>query len=169
MRQEIGHKRERLGAHVPGFLGYSAIHYLETDRVLRRHLCALLRDVRDRLAGVLSDWPAAAADRPLLARALRALAALQRNVSAAAGSPAAGPPRGADEERLLDLDLVLLDKVAGLQTPIEALSAGVLTAQEGAALVDEAIRELSGLWGRRTLLLAGLESGGTDAGTGDSQ
>ena len=101
--------------------------------------------------------------------ALRALAALQRNVSAAAGSPAAGPPRGDDEERLLDLDLVLLDKVAGLQTPIEALSAGVLTAQEGAALVDEAIRELSGLWGRRTLLLAGLESGGTDAGTGDSQ
>ncbi len=158
MKPDIRHKTQSLGRHIPGFLGYSAIHYGETDLLLRRHLVGELEKVRDRLADYLASHPPDDPEREPLARLLQGVARFREGILSDIHSPAretgSAPP---DEERLLNFDLALLDKVAGLCTPLDALeTAGSAQQVAGAAgLLAVGLAEAEELYRERRLVFSG--------------
>jgi hypothetical protein len=160
---QLGHKRAKMGEHVPGFAGYSAINYLETDLLLRRHLAGEVEKIRDRLADFLASGRFSEQVREKLAMCLRTAAYLKDELV-----PSPDEDRGMDtlsareEERLLDFDLALMEKVASLNSPLDMMEAAPGTREllEAADLFDEGLAEVDDLFRqRRQLLTAGIPKG----------
>ena len=155
MKLDPQHKAQKLGAHVPGFRGYAPPHAMQTDLLLRRHLVGELGKVRDRLADLIAAHGEGGELHEPLAECLRRLATLKDEIA-----PVAGPeekPVGAgptDEERLIEFDLLLLDKLAALHTPLDEME---WSRQEALAQalrsLEEGINQLTVLYRRRREVL----------------
>lgn len=162
MTAERKAKTDQLAKRVPGFVGYHAQHHLETDWLLRRFLAGQIEKVRDRLADFIaaSDLPADLRDR--LGSSLRTVARIKDEVTPGKEEEPRREPLSAEgEERLLDLDLALEDKVAALNTPLDALeSAGDPAGMNRAAqFFEEGLAEVEALFRQRLGVLAGSEVG----------
>lgn len=161
MKFDREHKVQRLGSHIPGFVGYRAVHYLETDLLLRRYLVAKVAEVRDRLADLLATGSHPEALREKLALSLKTLAFLKEEITPGASAPAPGLAISVEaEERLFDFDLVLLDKVAALQSQLDRIEAASAPEEafEAQEVFDEGLAEIDDLFRMRRLLLAGGEA-----------
>jgi hypothetical protein len=159
MKPDRQDKTERLEKLIPDFPGYRAGHYLKTDWLLRRFLAGEVEKVRDRLADLLAggDFPAELRER--LALSLRTAAFLKEEMTPAEHETLSEEPLSPlDEERLLDFDLALEEKVAALHTPLDILEAAgddddLVRAAE---LFDEGLAEADDLYRlRRRVLTAG--------------
>ena len=147
MKLDREHKAQKMGEHIPGFAGYHAVHHFETDLLLRRYLASKLGEVRDRLADFIATGSHPQELREKLACSLKAIALLMAEVSTTGAEVTAGTGLSpVDEERLLDFDLVLLDKVAALRSQLdlleaasgqEAIAAALELLAAGLAEVDE--------------------------------
>lgn len=158
MKLDREHKTQKLGSHIPGFVGYGAIHHVETDLLLRRHLANKIGEVRDRLADFIAAGHYPEALRQKLAYSLRTAAFLKEEVTPAPGEVPAGPglsPR--DEERLLDFDLVLLDKIAALHSQLDLMEAASSpeVMAEVLNIFDEGLAEVDDLFQERRQVLKG--------------
>lgn len=156
MKLDPHHQKQKLGEHVPGFQGYGGRNALETDLLLRRYLAAELGKVRDRLAELIAAGGSGGGLRERFGETLRSLAALKEEIHPGT-SPEPGilRPGVIMEERLLELDLLLLDKVAALHTPLDEME---LTGQEAAlesslGRLVEGIAEMGELFRRRREVL----------------
>jgi hypothetical protein len=156
MKLDREHKTQKLGTHIPGFVGYGAVHHVETDLLLRRHLANKLGEVRDRLADFIAAGRYPEELRQKLAFSLRTAAFLKEEVAPAVGGVPAGiglTPQ--DEERLLDFDLVLLDRVAALHSQLDLME-GVPSPEamaEALDIFDEGLAEVDDLFQERRQLL----------------
>jgi hypothetical protein len=158
MKLDREHKTQKLGSHIPGFVGYGAIHHVETDLLLRRHLANKIGEVRDRLADFIAAGHYPEELRQKLAFSLRTAAFLKEEVTPAPGEVPAGPGLAPqDEERLLDFDLVLLDKIAALHSQLDLMEAA--TSPEAMAEVldifDEGLAEVDDRFQERRQVLKG--------------
>jgi hypothetical protein len=153
----LGHKRAKMGEHVPGFSGYSAVNYLETDLLLRRHLAGEVEKIRDRLADFLASGQFSVHVREKLAMCLRTAAYLKDELVPSPDEDRRLDTLSArDEERLLDFDLALLEKVASLHSPLDMMEAAPGTREllEAADLFDEGLAEVDDLFRERRRILA---------------
>lgn len=159
MKRDLGHKRARMGEHVPGFVGYSDVDHFETDLLLRRHLAAEVEKVRDRLAEFIAAGQFPAPAREKLALCLRTTAFLKDEMTPSVDEEKPPPSLSErDEERLLDFDLALLEKIAALNSPLDMMEAASGTREllEAAGLFDEGLAEVDDLYRqRRQVLTAG--------------
>lgn len=158
MKSDREHKAQKLGTHIPGFIGYGSIHYIETDLQLRRFLADRIGEVRDRLADFIAAGSHPDELRQKLGFSLKTTAFLKEEIApAAAGRRESLEPVQAMEERLLDFDLVLLDKVAALHSQIDRMEA----AGEEEALFraleifDEGLAEVDDIFQERRRILQG--------------
>jgi hypothetical protein len=156
MKLDREQKKARMGDHIPGFPGYRNINPGETDLQLRRLLAGEMEKVRDRLAEFI-----AGADlgdlQERFALALRITAALKADFWPRGKRPAVRREiPHLDEERLLDLDLALLEKIAALHTPLDRLEATGSPAELEKALewLREGLMELGELFRQRGEILA---------------
>jgi hypothetical protein len=157
MKLDLRAKTQKLAERIPGFSGYRAVHHLEADWLLRRFLAAEVEKVRDRLADFLAagDFPADLREK--LALSLRTMAFLKDEVA-----PRADEARRQEtlslleEERLLDFDLALEEKVAALHTPLDALEAAGDPDELAlaAGLFDEGLAEVDDLFRLRCRVLS---------------
>ncbi len=151
MKLDPRHKTERLGEHIPGFQGYRAVRHGETDLLLRRHLSAEVEKVRDRLADFIARREPGGELHGKLAATLKTIAFLKDEIVSSGDLSGGGRVLSVEgEERLLDYDLVLLDKVAGLHSPLdemewakapEEIERALEVLDEGVAEVDELFRQ----------------------------
>jgi hypothetical protein len=114
--------------------------------------------VRDRLADFMAAGRHPEELREKLACSLKTTAFLKDEVTPVAGeSPAAAGLAPVDEERLLDFDLVLLDKVAALHSQVDLMEAAASPEALAAALeiFDEGLAETDDIFQARRLLLKG--------------
>jgi hypothetical protein len=156
MKLDREHKTQKLGSHIPGFVGYGAVHHVETDLLLRRYLAAKIGEVRDRLADFIAAGRYPEELRQKLAFSLRTAAFLKEEVAPPAGEARAESGLAPlDEERLLDFDLVLLDKVAALHSQLDLLEAmpSPEAMAEAIDLFDEGLAEVDDLFQERRRLL----------------
>jgi hypothetical protein len=158
MKLDREHKTQKLGTHIPGFIGYGAVHHVETDLLLRRYLASKIGEVRDRLADFIAAGHHPEELRQKLAFSLRTAAFLKEEVTPASGEvPIVPGLTRQDEERLLDFDLVLLDKVAALHSQLDLMDA--VTSPEAMAEVldifDEGLAEVDDLFQERRQVLKG--------------
>ncbi len=161
MKFDREHKAQQLGGHIPGFVGYGAVHYLETDLLLRRFLVGRIAEVRDRLADLLAAGRHPDELREKLALSLKTIAFLKEEIAPNASSPAPGLAISAQaEERLFDFDLVLLDKVAALQSELDRMEAAPSpeAALQALEVFDEGLAEVDDLFRMRHRLLQGGEA-----------
>jgi len=159
MKLDRQHKAQKLGTHVPGFIGYGGIHHAETDLLLRRFLAARIGEVCDRLADFIAAGKYPPELRQKLGFSLRTAAFLKEEIAPVSGeAPAPSGPGSTDEERLLDFDLVLLDKVAALGSQLERIEASASLEDLGAALefFDEGLAEVDDLFQERRAVLKGV-------------
>jgi hypothetical protein len=156
MKLDREHKTQKLGTHIPGFVGYGAVHHVETDLLLRRYLATKIGEVRDRLADFIAAGRYPEELRQKLAFSLRTAAFLKEEVAPAVGGVPAGTGLTLqDEERLLDFDLVLLDKVAALHSQLDLMEAvpSPEAIAEALEIFDEGLAEVDDLFqGRRQVL-----------------
>jgi hypothetical protein len=158
MKRALRHKTAKLGEHIPGFVGYETGYTPETDLLLRRHLAAEIEKVRDRLADFLASRKIVGAARENFAQALRTAAFLKETLTPRPGQEeGAKPVSPREEERLLDFDLALLEKVAGLNTPLDMMEAVGETAEllRALALFEEGLAEVDDLFRKRREILHG--------------
>ncbi|WP_221249453.1 hypothetical protein [Desulfuromonas versatilis] len=158
MKNDLAHKTAILGRHVPGFLGYSAISYRETDRLLCRHLARELEKVRDRLADFIASGRAGEGLAEDLGALLQQTARVKAEVARGQLPAQAGPwLSSSDEERLVDFDFALLDKIVALHTPLERMeaAAAVEEVERAAALYRQGLLELEALFRERGQVLSG--------------
>lgn len=158
MKLDREHKEQKLGTRIPGFVGYGAVRHAETDLLLRRYLANKIGEVRDRLADFIAARNHPQELREKLVCCLKTAAFLKDEVAPVAGEAAAGPGLAPlDEERLLDFDLVLLDRVASLHSQLELMEAAA--SPETVAIVleifDEGLAEVDDVYQARRLLLKG--------------
>jgi hypothetical protein len=158
MKLDPRHKTERLGEHIPGFQGYRTVRHGETDLLLRRHLATELEKVRDRLADFISGRKTGGELHGKLAATLKILAFLKSEI--APGDVDVGGSLELSlegEERLLDFDLVLLERIAGLHTPLEEMEGAKTSAaiERSLAILDEGIAEIDDLYRQRRSILVG--------------
>ena len=151
MRTDTRSKTERFAKRIPGFSGYRAVHFSGADWLLRRFLCAEVEKVRDRLAEFIAggDFPPEIKDK--LGLSLRTVAYLKDELTPGGREERREvEPLGPDEEeRLLDFDLALDEKIAALHTPVDlmesasdstGLSRTLEMFDEGLAEVDDLFR-----------------------------
>ena len=156
MKLDREHKTQKLGTHIPGFVGYGAVHHVETDLLLRRYLASKIGEVRDRLADFIAAGRHPEELRQKLALSLRTAAFLKEEVTPASDEvPTVPGLTRQDEERLLDFDLVLLDKVAALHSQLDLMEA--MTSPEAMAealdIFDEGLAEVDDLFQARRQVL----------------
>lgn len=157
MKFDLKAKTESLKERIPGFAGYRAVHHLEADLLLRRFLAGEVEKVRDRLADFIAAGGFSEELREKLGLSLRSTAFLKAEVTP--GAAAEGELEHlapVDEERLLDFDLALEEKVAGLHSLLDAMEAaeepeGLVRALE---LFDEGLAEVDDLFRLRREVLA---------------
>ncbi len=156
MKSDLGHKKAKMGEHLPGFAGYGAVSYLETDLLLRRHLAAEVEKVRDRLADFIVAGQFSDPVREKLSMCLRTAAFLKDELTPSADEEMPRPSfSDRDEERLLDFDLALLEKVAALHTPLDMLEVASATGEllQAADMFDEGLAEIDDLYRQRGRIL----------------
>ncbi|OEU69804.1 MAG: hypothetical protein BA864_00410 [Desulfuromonadales bacterium C00003093] len=159
MAFDLRQKAERLGRHIPGFQGYREHHCFETDLLLRRYLAGEVEKVHDRLADFIAGRSCDAGLREKLRLSLRTLAFLRDEINPMrAGGPEEVVPADArNEELLLDFDFSLLDKVAGLHSPLDGMEQAL--SDEGIKaeldLLDEGVAEADDLFRLRGRILQG--------------
>ena len=164
MKLDREQKKARLGEHIPGFPGYRNINTGETDLQLRRLLTGEMEKVRDRLAEFIAGAELGELHERF-AIALRITAALKADFWPRGKRPSLRrevPLQ--EEERLLDLDLALLEKVAALHTPIDRLEgAGSVTELENALeQLREGLAEIGDLFRQRGEILAARRGEGAE-------
>lgn len=158
MKLDREHKAQKLGDRIPGFVGYGGIHHAETDLLLRRYLANKIGEVRDRLADFIAAGRHPQELREKLAFSLKTAAFLKDEVTPRAGEgPAAPGLTAVEEERLLDFDLVLLDKVAALHSQLDLMEAAAApeAIAEALDLFDEGLAEVDDLFQERRQVLKG--------------
>jgi len=158
MKLDREHKTQKLGTHIPGFVGYGSVHHVETDLLLRRYLANKIGEVRDRLADFIAAGHHPEDLRQKLAYSLRTAAFLKDEVAPAPGEVLAGSGlTPLDEERLLDFDLVLLDKVAALYSQLDLMEAVASpeAITEALDIFDEGLAEVDDLFQERRQVLKG--------------
>lgn len=158
MKLDRGHKAQKLGDRIPGFVGYGSIHHVETDLLLRRFLANKIGEVRDRLADFIAARRHPEKLRQKLAFSLKTTAFLKDEVTPVAGEVSASSGLApAEEERLLDFDLVLLDKVAALHSQLDLMEAAVSpeATAETLEIFDEGVAEVDDLFQARRRMLKG--------------
>lgn len=156
MKLDREHKKQKLEAHIPGFVGYGAVHHAETDLLLRRYLANLIGEVRDRLADFIAAGTYPQVLQEKLSYSLKTIAFLKAEVSPGAAEISAGSRLSpVAEERLLDFDLVLLDKVASLHSQIDQMEAAAApeTIMAALDLFDEGLAEVDDFFQERRKLL----------------
>ncbi len=162
MKIAMEHKKERLTRLVPEFLGYQGHHYAKTDFLLRRRLAEEVDRSRDRLAGFLAAGRFPPDLRESLAATLRTAAFLKEELSPRAEEVTEGTgsdPRA--EEALFDLDLALLDRVAGLRALLDVLEAsGEEDLAAALSALDEGLAEVDDLFRRRQAIFGETVGGG---------
>ena len=158
MTREPQPKKEKVQEHIPGFAGYGAPHTPETDFLLRRHLAGQVETVRDRLADFIAAQKTEGKIADSLAQALRTTAFLKDELTPNPQEEVpAAPLAPLDEERLLDFDLALLEKVAGLNTPLDMLEAAgnPEKLRRALALYEEGVAEVDEVFQKRRDVLGG--------------
>lgn len=155
MNRDFKRKRASLGEKIPGFAGYDGEQTLETDLLLRRHLAAEMEKVRDRLADFAAGLPLEGAAREPLGQALRMTAFLKEELAPHPPEGLGAAPAAPEEERLLDFDLALLEKVAGLHTPLDRMEAAGKREEllRALALYEEGLAEVEELFEKRREVL----------------
>lgn len=163
MRDEVRTKMERLAKRIPGFAGYRAVHYSGADWLLRRFLAAEVEKVRDRLAEFIAAGKFSRELTEKLALSLRTTAFLKDELTPGGSEDRreGEPLSPGEEERLLDLDLALDEKIAALHTPLDAMESSTDPAGLGLALdlFDEGLAEVDDLFRLRGRV---LRPGGID-------
>jgi len=150
-------KTERLARRIPGFAGYRAVHYSGTDWLLRRFLSAELEKVRDRLADFIAggEFPSEIKER--LGLSLRTAAFLKDELTPGGREERrqSEPLSPDQEERLLELDIALDEKIAALHTPLDAMESAADPAGLNLALnvFDEGLAEVDDLFRLRSRTL----------------
>lgn len=160
MKRDFTHKQEKLARLVPGFVGYTPVHLLKTDYLLRRFLAGKMEEVRDRLAEFVAARREEMEVPEELTLSLRTAAFLKEEVTPRQEEVGEERPFSPlDEERLLDFDLALLDKVAGLRALVDAMEAAGTEAALRLALeaFDEGLAEVDDLFRLRRQVLKGGE------------
>jgi hypothetical protein len=158
MKLDPRHKTERLGEHIPGFRGYRSVRRGETDLLLRRYLAAELEKVRDRLADFIVGRETGGELHGKLAATLKTLAFLKAEIATGDDDTGGSLELSLEgEERLLDFDLVLLEKIAGLHTPLEEMEWAKTPAavERTLDILDEGVAEIDELYRQRRSLLRG--------------
>jgi len=158
MKLDREHKKQKLGTHIPGFAGYGTVHHVETDLLLRRYLANKIGEVRDRLADFIAAGHHPEDLRQKLAFSLKTAAFLKDELTPVSGEILAEPGLAPqDEERLLDFDLVLLDKVAALQSHLDLMEAvsSPEALLETLEIFDEGLAEVDDLFQERRQMLKG--------------
>lgn len=158
MKLDREHKAQKLGDRIPGFVGYGAIHHVETDLLLRRYLASRIGEARDRLADFIAARSHPEELRQKLAFSLKTTAFLKDEITPVAGEwPAVSGLAATEEERLLDFDLVLLDKVAALHSQLDLMEAAPSpeAITEALDIFDEGLAEVDDLFQERRQVLKG--------------
>lgn len=159
MAFNLRQKVEHLGRHIPGFQGYREQRCFETDLLLRRYLKAEVDKVHDRLTDFIAGRSCEAGLGEKLCLSLKTLAFLRDEINPmpAGGALEVVPAAAKNDELLLDFDLSLMDKVAGLHSPLDrmeqALSEEGITAELD--LLDEGVAEADELFRLRSRILQG--------------
>jgi hypothetical protein len=155
VKPELSEKKMRLLKKIHGFAGYGSRHGQETDWQLRKYLAGELGMVGDRLADIMVNRPDSDPLREKFSFSLKTLAYLKVELTPAEIEkvPAAGfPPE--DEERLLDADLLLLEKVECLNSLLDLLEAADSPdrTEEALNLFDEGLAEVDDMFQLRRQL-----------------
>lgn len=155
MKLEIAVKKTRLLKKIPGFAGYDSLYCSETDWLLRKYLAGELEKVRDRLADIMINRPDPDPLRENFSYSLKTLAYLKVELTPAQSEE--GLAKGlsqADEEHLLDADLILLEKVEGLHTPLDLIEVAdsLGRIEEALNLFGEGLAEVDDLFQLRRRL-----------------
>jgi hypothetical protein len=156
MRTEDKTNTERLARRIPGFAGYRAVHASGADWLLRRFLSAEVEKVRDRLAELIAGGEFSPELKDKMGLSLRAVAFLKDELTPGRREERREeePLRPAEEERLLDLDIALDEKIAALHAPLDAMESA--TDPEGLnlalAVFDEGLAEVDDLFRMRSMV-----------------
>lgn len=159
---ELRQKAERLGRHIPGFRGYREHHCLKTDWLVRRYLTGEVEKVHDRLVDFIAGRSFDAGLHEKLCLTLKTLAFVRDEINPmraeVPGKVVAADLR--NEELLLDFDFSLLDKVAGLHTPLDGMEQALSDEgiKEALDLLDEGVAEVDDLFRLRGRILQGKDS-----------
>jgi len=118
----------------------------------------VIGEVRDRLADFIAAGTYPQVLQEKLSYSLKAIAFLKAEVSPVGAEISSGSRLSLlDEERLLDFDLVLLDKVAALHSQIDQMEAAAAPDAILAALdlFDEGLAEVDDFFQERRLIFKG--------------
>lgn len=155
MRPDLTLKKTKLEKKITGFAGYDSQRCSEADWQLRKHVADELEKVRDRLADIMINRPEHDPLGENFSYSLKTLAYVKAEVSPAdiEEIEAKGLSQQ-DEERLLDADLILLEKVAGLHTPLDLLERtdSQEHTKKALNLFDEGLAEMDDLFQLRCRL-----------------
>ncbi len=155
MKPELAVKKTRLLKKISGFAGYDSHYCSETDWQLRKYLVGELEKVRDRLADIMINRPDPDPLREKFSYSLKTLAYLKAELTPAKNEEGlANGLSPEDEEHLLDADLILLEKVEGLHTPLDLIEVGdsLDRIEEALNFFDEGLAEVDDLFQLRRRL-----------------
>lgn len=155
MKRELAVKMKRLLKEISGFAGDDSHYCAETDWQLRKYLAGELEKVRDRLAEIMINRPDPDPLREKFGYSLKTLAYLKAELSPE--NIEKGLAKGlslANEEQLLDADLLLLEKVEGLHTPLDSIEVAdsLGRIEKALNLFDEGLAEVDDLFQLRRRL-----------------
>jgi hypothetical protein len=149
VKTELAVKKKRLLKKIPGFAGYDSHHCLEMDWLLRKYLDGELERVRDRLTNIMINREYPDPLKEKFSFSLKTLAYLKAELKPEEIREGLAPGFSPeDEEQILDADFFLLEKVEGLNTPLDLIEvAGQPNRIEGALdLFDEGLAEVDDLF-----------------------
>ncbi len=158
MKLDLFNKRHMLGRHISGFPESNAIDYCQTDRLLRLHLAEEIA----LLCEGLTDVSASLGERKV--QTLNRLNQLRVQIGEDDWQEefCKSEFSAHDEERLLDFDLVLLERIAGLKSCLSELQSvgGVGEFNALFELFEQGVAEALELMEKRTRLGRELFAGG---------
>jgi hypothetical protein len=139
-------KKSKLTEKVAGFVGYAPQHIAQTDWQMRKYLAGELEKVRDRLVHIMVNRSEPDPLQEKFGYSLKTLAYLKEELAEELSAES--------EDRLLDADLILLEKVEALHTPLDMTEAADSTDRTAEALdlFDEGLAEVDDLFQKRCRL-----------------
>jgi hypothetical protein len=151
-------KKSKLFEKIAGFAGYGGRHALETDWQLRKYLAAELEKVRDRLVQIMANRSQPDPLQEQFGYSLKTVAYLKAELAPAKGREVFTEDRPPEnEDRLLNADLLLLEKVEALHTPLDTIETAASSPRSAEALnlFDEGLAEVDDLFRLRRRLFRG--------------
>jgi len=148
-------KKSKLREKVAGFVGYAPQHIAQTDWQMRKYLAGELEKVRDRLVHIMVNRSAPDPLQEKFGYSLKTLAYLKAELFPdKRGKELAEELSAESEDRLLDADLILLEKVEALHTPLDMTEAADSTDRTAEALdlFDEGLAEVDDFFQKRCRL-----------------